>query len=394
MKTVQSPQAPLSEMAQSRHSHGLREISKDLGESLEFSSSSILPSKSNGEASKGTMTSIPSSKGKGNNLMPQIEGKGKGLSPKNNPPSKGTKTGGTPSTHDIHSKSSSYRSRQKPTNFFIQEEVNQCRNLCSDEDKMISNKPILPTLKGGGKGKHSGHGRTLNVNNVETMRNKGKGSSQIWVNDPIETCCHGGVSFLKLTFIGKSHGKLTILPHDTCRKGKNNRSKQIVGKGGKGETSSSLGEYESNVRFVNCNDPCTDSISGTKCNQSKVIEDVYDGKAICLGSWDSVHEIISFHDKLPKSIYLSFQDLSANVTESVYFGNIHTSCSKPIYPPFAVVLGKSACDESLPFHMKDRISMEDQLILLFDDGISAGFYNSDRPEEENLQFKYNFEGQD
>jgi hypothetical protein len=381
--------------------------SKGYGRNSTLSSSSILPPKSKGEPSKGR-THAPFAKGKG--IVVQLPSKGKGstiqtntttttpttskgqgVPPAQTPPGKGK---GIPSSTNINSNPSSYRSGHKSTSHLIREKLDTCQEVCFHTDPQLSHENILPSKNGVGKGKgsykstkYSRNGEKRNVNEIKRRKmSKGKGHTDHLDHDPFDACCQGGVSFLKLTFVGDSNGTLSLNTQDSCESDRNDRSKAIGGKGGKGKSTLHLDVLESKVRFVNCNDPCTDPSSGMKCTESKVTEQVYDGKVTCFGSWDLDHDIIAFHEKLPKSVNLSFQAEEKSSNDGL-FAVIHTSCSQPIYPPYGVAF-RSDCKNQQPFHVTSK--KESSKVLEFQDGISTDFYKSDRNDDNELQFHYNF----
>ena len=362
------------------------EKSKGYRSNSPLSSSSILPPKNKGKGSKGA-TYDPAVRGKG--IVVKLPGKGKG-GHATNTTAKGK--GGPPSpTPSAKSKGipPSYRSRPKSTTHFVREKVESCQEICFPTDPQLSHENNYISKKSAGKGKGSDstkisrNGKKRNDNEMNRRRmSKGKGYIHHDNPNPIDACCQGGVSFLKLTFIGQTSGNLSLNPHNACESEQSDRSKAIGGKSGKERHLLHHSVVESDVRFVDCNDPCTDPSTGMKCNEWAVVEYVYDGKVVCFGSWDSEYDIIAFDKKLPKHVDLLFEAEMDSL-----FATIHTSCSQPIYPPYGVELSPD-CKQQQPFHLANRkISTT---TLAFEDGISTDFYNGSRNDNNKMQFYYNF----
>ena len=199
-----------------------------------------------------------------------------------------------------------------------------------------------------GKGKGKG---TSTSTSTSTSTHIGKGLNHVHYENE---CCQKGISFLKLRMegLGTSAGTLSF-GNNPCRITSTNISQGKGGKGGKGR-----GEVEVAVasqpfvRFLNCNDPCLDSFeSMNSCSNSSAVVYVENGSEICLARWDDGFE---FESKLPLSITLTYKSNGDGDSGEEFFQMIHTSCSRPAYPPYVTEMSDlsnpSSCENSrVPF---------------------------------------------
>jgi len=184
-------------------------------------------------------------------------------------------------------------------------------------------------------------------------------------------CCKGGVSFVKVLYQGLPTGNLSLSPEnytlvDACDKANRIEARKH-------------NDDDVVVKFVTCSD-CFPDGSGTvkdSCNTSFDTINVTAGDEVCLAAFDKTSGSLSLTSKMPTNLDLYFaeNDGSNEATKTT----LHTSCSKPIYSPYAVRLDDCATD-GYPFYIDVSIidigSVIDHPVLIFIDGVGAKFPTS------------------
>ena len=153
-------------------------------------------------------------------------------------------------------------------------------------------------------------------------------------------CCKDGVSALKIQYIGKSGTTFFLPDHDAI-------DDFIIADSCSGGVDEN---FQSTFKFADC-DKCFPSDSKNMLTSCDPINDIYDSVVLedsqifCLVSFDEVSSIPLFDETLPTDLTLFFQEDPDDIFVTPF--NIHTSCRKPIYPPFAFQLGVCPSDNHL-----------------------------------------------
>ena len=179
----------------------------------------------------------------------------------------------------------------------------------------------------------------------------------------IHNCCKGGASFLKTKFAGTERSGFL-----TFKKSVASLFSECVEDDGD----------PCDVRFVSCADSCHTNpfAQEDSCSQPFDVMDVDPGDEVCFGLWDDDSGCIAYDRKMPTNFPIYFVPSSGDVS-SVFTGIIHTSCSKPLYIPFAQALD-DACFSSDPpiINLKEKEGGDVPIHLAFRDGISKSYYNA------------------
>jgi hypothetical protein len=155
-----------------------------------------------------------------------------------------------------------------------------------------------------------------------------------------ETCCKGGVVVLQTRLENADlNGTLTFeAPSDEviCNEyGRPDSKGKGKGKGKKKGRGRDLANNESpSVVFVTCEDPCLDIFSGETCTNVTHSLPVGPGADICFVSWDAESNSIAYDTKMPTNLHIFFLP---DDESSAHIVTVHTSCSRPVYPPYAQV---------------------------------------------------------
>ncbi len=299
---------------------------------------------------------------------------------------------------------SSTNSKLSSKQFEIHEKFEKCHEQCLGSNEVNYGDVLVDDNEYDDNKYNSSRDYVKSSYNIATSKQKSKLRTE---------CCRGGVSFLKVALKGiERGGKLyfnTVNPCSTMdtspspsRRLINERpivdkvSPSKYSKGSKGGQNTGTGSNLFDLRFVSCNDVCTNPFYDQSCSSSsKIIEITNDNDDICFGTWDSIHNKILFHEKMPMSVLLTYELQNHNSQDyhrqTTFTADIHTSCSKPLHPPYATTLA-SSCGEESPEYFTYDPNMSTPLIQ-FKDGISAGYYKYDLGQ--NLTspspFSYNFE---
>ena len=250
---------------------------------------------------------------------------------------------------------------------------------------------------------------------------KGKGKSKIRPQDPPRTqCCSGGISFLIIELIGiEDGGKLSIRDGDdpcndfqkekkllnpsssselfpTIITDTNIKMKQSPSKG---LYNTDMNKKQDELRFVSCQDICIQQPYNKQCLSSNKSIIVNNGDLICFGTWDSEMNRISFGQKMPMTITLAYESSmnggkENNDNTAIFFANLHTSCSKPLHPPYAIQMTSSFCnDENNAEYFQHTEEISNKTLISFKDGISIDYYQkhkSNWQNYDNTPFSLNF----
>ena len=167
-------------------------------------------------------------------------------------------------------------------------------------------------------------------------------------------CCRGGLTSLKMNYQG-FEAVTFFLPEDpvlinmevsnSCPPHGSPGGGTKSGKGGKG--SHGIRRSSGVARFVRCNGCFPDALPSL-CDlesESTLQVQASPGDDICILSVDVQANISMSDDKLPTDLTLLFQDASSY--GQVLATTIHTSCSKPIAPPYGVEIGTCHRDNAV-----------------------------------------------
>lgn len=196
-----------------------------------------------------------------------------------------------------------------------------------------------------------------------------KGKSDFRVGKGVATfqkneCCKGGASFLQVKLSGEGReGSLALGTDQSCVQTLPDTSSPSKGGTGKGTRS------QERVRFIDCKDPCIDSVD-EPCNSMHSDANVKAGQSVCFATWNPRTKRIDFETKMPFSLVLRF---NAAGQEDDFLAVIHTSCSEPLYPPFALEMKKNSCTRS-PVSPILEFENTTNPVLLFEDGMASSFY--------------------
>ena len=254
--------------------------------------------------------------------------------------------------------------------------INTCVDECSNKNYYSKSKAkgkskgkSMEESKGKSKGKSKGM-ISEKTYSPETKEKGGKRKLVTKRKDHGDHCCKGGVSAMKFSFEGDYKGLLTT----NSQSSKCNERTNMKGKSGK--KSSSQNSYESDIvpKFFPCDSECVFYGNCTEEDVSSSIK-VNPGEEICLTNWDSFFKILTFKEKFPTDLNLYFIP-NTTITDTTYYGILHTSCSTPIYPPYALVLGdrcNNSSDSSL-VNLNEELVLNHPPYLKFIDGISPEYY--------------------
>jgi hypothetical protein len=197
----------------------------------------------------------------------------------------------------------------------------------------------------------------------ESSRSSGSSSNskKTWKNKP--ACCQGGVSAIKASYIGQSNATFYVANHDSMD------SITVVDQCGVGGGSS----LDSNtVRFADC-DKCFPS-QGQNPSLCDPATDIWDSIVVdendefCLVVLAGDIESLALNTKMPTNLKMLYQD--GETPGVVVPINIHTSCSRPLYPPYAIDL--SACNGDEDFYIDlSLVGQSPSSLLKFEDGFGA-----------------------
>lgn len=226
----------------------------------------------------------------------------------------------------------------------------QYREPSKGENALSTSKPSSPSRKGyPSKGK----------NDVRV----GKGVATFQKNE----CCKGGASFLQVKLSGEGRGGILTLETDqSCMQTLPDSSSPSKGGTGKG---TSLKQNEERVRFIDCKDPCIDNVDES-CNSVHSDANVKAGQSVCFATWNPSTKKVDFETNMPINFVLRF---NAAGQEDDFLAAIHTSCSEPLYPPFALVMNKNSCTRSLVSPILEFENTTNP-VLHFEDGMASSFY--------------------
>ena len=214
---------------------------------------------------------------------------------------------------------------------------------------------------------------TANLTKNTKSARRGKGGRQMANFDHKCDACKGGVSALHLVYRGDP---ATLYSPDypgfdalssadsSCAIGSADKKR---GKGGKGSgRGSDSGDIV--IQFLRCD--CLTGKGVEPCNASFVL-DVRTGDGVCLAMVDQATGLPAFTTKFPTNLGFYHQPSSGAVAASF----VHTSCSRPIYPPYAFSL--SSCnDEADDFYLDLSSAVATDIgaaepYMEFADGVSA-----------------------
>ena len=152
------------------------------------------------------------------------------------------------------------------------------------------------------------------------------------VPTPDDSCCAGGVSFLKMEFHAEVPISGTIALGSTESCGSSQAHKHTKAGGFLKSPSSSSSSSNAELRLVDCNDICVQKpFGGHPCNVDAVMneKEVVPGSEICVAmvrSTEKEYEYeIAFDQKMEHNLHVLFLN-----SEGFSVGVIHTSCSKPL----------------------------------------------------------------
>lgn len=176
------------------------------------------------------------------------------------------------------------------------------------------------------------------------------------VDIDVDSCCKGGASFLKvrisdtLTTPGILTANATLAASSDCDYKKSTNT----------------------VRFVSCSDECLDPFVENECAISWDSVEVIARAEICFGVWDGASNRVNFGSKMPTNLNLFFvpQD---SVAFPIQSAELHTSCSRPIYAPYAQPFTQNYCNPSSvvePLNLDELSTALSGFYLEFVDGVS------------------------
>ncbi|KAG7357225.1 hypothetical protein IV203_001913 [Nitzschia inconspicua] len=192
-------------------------------------------------------------------------------------------------------------------------------------------------------------------------------------------CCDGGASFLKVAYQA-GNGQAGLLTFDADIAAKNSTCDKIydqtfnIAKKSGGSTFSPTG-FE--IRFISCVDACVlEPLSGVPCSDSFDTIVVESGTEVCFAAIDPTTHTILFDQKMGTNVYPFFIPYG-DEDPGTLAGVIHTSCSKPVVPPFAAIF-YDACGNFDEGHLLINLENYDGITpyLAFLDGISTGYFKS------------------
>mmetsp|Transcript_19027 Transcript_19027/g.23410 ORF Transcript_19027/g.23410 Transcript_19027/m.23410 type:complete len:242 (+) Transcript_19027:1177-1902(+) len=129
-----------------------------------------------------------------------------------------------------------------------------------------------------------------------------------------------------------------------------------------------------------------------KCSSSFDDIIVHANEDICFGSWSFNDERILFGKRMPTSMVLSLETVNTKNETLILSTDLHTSCSKPLNPPYAMELSDSCDDKNIePFILSEDF-ISNGAIVKFSDGFSIDYYNTFMSLEyqENDTFDFSF----
>ena len=280
------------------------------------------------------------------------------------------------STSKSHTRSAPYNKAYR----LVNEKFIKCKTQCTNNAMIPDQKVTLST--------------TLETKNEERSRTYTKHysrSSKSTKTKNLDVCCQGGVSFLKFHLSNLGPGLLTMDPENlgpnstlgsSCHteKRKISRSRSKSAKSSKYSTSSK-------VFFVNCNDDClrVDTACQTIARNVTIDNNI----SVCLGLINEITHNITFDQKMPHSLPLYFA--KNNHSGAALVSSLHTSCSRPIYPPYTQEF-TTHCDEgsSQDKRVSDIGLNDNSPRIVFEDGISTGFYNTFMESRANFDYMYSY----
>lgn len=199
---------------------------------------------------------------------------------------------------------------------------------------------------------------------------------------PDDSCCAGGVSFLKMVFHAEVQisGTIALGSAESC--GSSQAHKHTKAGGFLKAPSSSSSSSNAELRLVDCNDICVQKpFGGHPCNVDAVMneKEVVAGSEICIAmvrSTEKEYEYeIAFDQKMEHNLHVLFLN-----SEGFSLGVIHTSCSKPLSLSWGVLFGDcensgSGSGKSTHEHINvTNIVGNGTPYLSFIDGISTEYF--------------------
>jgi hypothetical protein len=186
-------------------------------------------------------------------------------------------------------------------------------------------------------------------------------SKQTWENKP--ACCQGGVSAIRASYIGQSNATFYVANHDSMG------GAAVVDQCGVGGGSSL--DFNT-VRFADC-DKCFPS-QGQNLSLCDPATDIWDyillktTDEFCLVVLAGDIETLALDTKMPTDLKMLYQDgETPGVVVPITF---HTSCSRPVYPPYAIDL--EACNGDDDFYIDlSLVGQPPSSLLKFEDGFGA-----------------------
>ncbi|KAL3942277.1 MAG: hypothetical protein SGARI_000317 [Bacillariaceae sp.] len=201
-----------------------------------------------------------------------------------------------------------------------------------------------------------------------------------WKDNKDMYCCKGGASYLKIEFSAEN-GESGMLTFDADIAANNSTCPVIYGQAAniakKHGPDFAPPSFSTEVRFVACDDECLlDPLAGIACDDTFDVMPVENGTQVCFAVVDTTTNHVLFDEKMDTNLIIygiPYGDEDPGALMSV----IHTSCSKPLVPPFAVGF-HDPCGE---FDEENGLLNLDYYFgsapyLAFVDGISTGYYNS------------------
>ncbi len=201
--------------------------------------------------------------------------------------------------------------------------------------------------------------------------------TNVVLSTPDDSCCAGGVSFLKMEFHGQMNGTIALGSSQSCGSSQGHKHSKA---GSFPKTSSSSSNAE--LRIVDCNDICVQKpFGGFPCDLDSVVneKEIAPGSAFCIAMVrpsKTLYEYeVAFDQKMDHNVNVLFLG-----SEGFSVGAIHTSCSKPLSLSWGVLFGDCSDSESGSSKNKnehiDVSNFVDNSVpyLSFIDGISTEYF--------------------
>ena len=279
-------------------------------------------------------------------------------------------------TSKSHTRSAPYNKAYRMVN----EKFMKCKTQCSNSAMIPHQKKSLRT--------------TVNTRNKERSKTYAKHysrSSKSSKASYLDVCCQGGVSFLKFHLSNLGPGLLTMdhenLGSNSTLKSSCPTEKHYISPSRSKSAKYSKYSTSMGVFFVDCNDDCLRVDTACQTITRNVTTD--DNVSVCLGLINESTHNIAFDQKMPHSLPLFFA--KTNHSEAALVSSLHTSCSRPIYPPYTQEFS-TRCGEvsSQDIRLSDIGTNDISPRIIFEDGISTGFYNTFMKSRANFDYTYSF----